>query len=369
MLFSILLPVIIITLTLAYFNRIIVNILLKKKYGSNFIRLLVGTDTIWALEEDTARSIINVITTIQVDSKADESSNGILLNKLKETIRLKFFTGKCPYPKMFYKRSFEKGYYFWEKHENICIDDYVRPMNLDEKLEMNNENLHKFVSANANTKLPFDNTASWEILISDRPMVNSEDEQPNIEIYPLLFRIHHSLGDGVVLMKLLLKTIADEDLDVRAEKKRSVTTVSVMKYIKEKFSLKKIHAISLTRGLRKCFYNIMTKIMLLMMAPASLISQVLRPPDNNTLHGPALSGNKVCAWVSEGLTEESLLVKIKRAKSRIPGVTFSDIFLMALSASYHNYFTQVTFNSKYDVYESNKILCTSHHKKHSINRE
>lgn len=350
MIFSILLPVILLTLTLAYFNRIIVNILLKKKYGSNFIQLLVGTDTIWALEEDNARSIINVVTTIEVDTQLNDSSNDNLLNKLKETIRQKFFTGKCPYPKMFYKRSFEKGYYFWEKHENLCIDDYVRPMNLNENLEMNNENLHKFVSENANTKLPFNNTASWEVYISDRPMVKSEDEQPNIEIYPLLFRIHHSLGDGVVLMKLLLKTIADEDLDVKAEKKRSVTTVSVMKFVTEKFSLKKIHGISLIRGFRKCFYNILTKIMLLIMAPASLMSQVLRPPDNNTLHGPALSGNKVCAWVSDELTEESLLVRIKRVKSRIPGVTFSDIFLTALSASYHNYFTQVTLNSKYEVY-------------------
>lgn len=335
-------PVILLTLTLAYFNRIIVKILLKKKYGSNFIRLLVGTDTIWALEEDSARSIINVITTIEVNTKLNDSSNGKLLNKLKETIRQKFFTGKCPYPKMFYKRSFEKGYYFWEKHENLCIDDYVRPMNLNEKHEINNESLRKFVSENANTKLPFDNTASWEILISERPMVKSKDEQPNIEIYPLLFRIHHSLGDGVVLMKLLLKTIADEDLDVKAVKKRSLTTESILKYITEKFSFKKIHGIPLTIGLRKCFHNTLTKIMLLIMAPASLMSQILRPPDTNTLHGPALSGNKVCAWLSDGLVEESLLVKIKRVKSRIPGMSFSDIFLTALSASYHNYFTQVT---------------------------
>ena len=94
------------------------------------------------------------------------------------------------------------------------------------------ETLKNIIGELSNTTLPKDNTACWEILVGSQPIQKSATlpsenlykKESNFPApaerslqYPVLFRIHHSLGDGVALMQLLISVLNDISSPSRLE--------------------------------------------------------------------------------------------------------------------------------------------------------
>jgi hypothetical protein len=125
----------------------------------------------------------------------------------------------------------------------------------------------------------------------------------------VLFRCHHSLGDGVALLRLLLETIADKDAPL-IQKWRKYSTVkgllsdndSDLLEFQEKFALSQTW-LERTRDIfiRLNYENVAAlgqKVYqlcsILYLAPSVLIYQgALKAFDENPIHGPELCGKKV----------------------------------------------------------------------------
>lgn len=284
-------------------------------------------DSVWAIEDDNALSVINVI------SAVDNPKNRNIIENLRSTVTSKLLGPNSICPKMMYIRSFHLGYYFWSKNQNIDINDYIRPIEFDDDEGdfVTEDELQIYVSEISNTKLPYDNGACWEILVSNKPLEDTNT-------YPVLFRIHHSLGDGVALLKLLLNTIGCDKPRPREYSRcdKCETFFKALSYFMDLFTFKNSFEF-LYHGI----LYVINLIVMMVMIPQSLLNQVLRPPDSNILHGSPLTGNKIVTWVCED-KKSRILRKIKNLKKRIPGTTFSELILTSLSASCNNYFSNVS---------------------------
>lgn len=166
--------------------------------------------------------------------------------------------------------------------------------------------------------------------------------------------MHHSLGDGIALLRFVLDTIADKksstvDLWQKGQKiimSRKMMTILRHKdevYIPEASSgsrrnslLVQINLPSIKEKLSKC----LSFIRMIYQCPLVLNEQLLlRAVDKNSLHhakNAELSEEKFINWYTE--PEVSLFHKIKSIKATLPGVRFSDVLLTALSASLHRHF-------------------------------
>lgn len=99
---------------------------LQKKYSKTFCGFLDGADALWALEDESARSVINIMVLIEIDPKnANDGPNNVLLT-LRKRLSSRFLGEYKPFPKLFYRRCQEYGYSFWTNDLNCSIEDYIR---------------------------------------------------------------------------------------------------------------------------------------------------------------------------------------------------------------------------------------------------
>lgn len=89
-----------------------------------------GSDAVWALEDDFAKSVINIMALVEIDEqcKHSEMDNGPvnILLALRKRLSLRFLNDYKPFPKLFYKRCKEHGYSFWTNENECTIEDYIR---------------------------------------------------------------------------------------------------------------------------------------------------------------------------------------------------------------------------------------------------
>lgn len=188
-----------------------------------------------------------------------------------------------------------------------------------------------------NMPLLCEHSASWEILVSKRYVMeytsDSDGEKiaqvPVITHMPIrkcysgrllfnvysftqiLFRIHHSLGDGVALLRLFLETIADREqpkkdlwshcVRVRQELKKYLDlNMNIAKFetktpIRKSLTSFDINEFrKLSHRLRKSIETLVQKLRIFVSSPASIVNQALfKKIDVNCLHRDKLSGEKV----------------------------------------------------------------------------
>lgn len=217
----ILAPVTVISLVLLSIYRFFVDLKLRAEYKERFAGLLNGEDSVWAIEEPTALSVINVLVILEKDPR---HSNIGFLQAFRSMIKERIT--ESPYEKLLYKRRKKYGYFFWEKSEEIDLEKRIRWLEYERTScdgtcdNIYNGHLKRILRNVCNQPLPEDHTASWEILIgkncpraSYHYLRRMEERVKHNKIkIPILFRIHHSLADGTALLKLFLDIIADRHI-------------------------------------------------------------------------------------------------------------------------------------------------------------
>lgn len=219
-------PFIVITLILLYIYRRSVEIVLRIQLRNKFAGLLKGTDCVWAIEDAISLSVINILMILE---KTAQNSNAIFLEDFRNLVndRIVSKAAGTTLEKLFYLRSRKFGYYFWERSEAVDLKDRIRWLecvnaNCNGSCEdISSESFRKTLENVCNRPLPDDHRAAWEILVGRHcPKSRSHVEEGRLSPESfnidnrkilMLFRVHHSLGDGVALLGLLLKTIAEED--------------------------------------------------------------------------------------------------------------------------------------------------------------
>lgn len=220
-------PLIVIALIILYVYRCSVEFVLRIQLRNKFAGLLKGTDCVWAVEDAVSLSVINILMILE---KTARNSNTIFLEDFRNLIndRIVSKAAGTTLEKLFYLRSRKFGYYFWKRSEEVDLKDRIRWLkcvdaNCDGSCEnISGESFRKTLENVCNKPLPDDHRAAWEILIGKRcPKSKSHVEEGRLSPeeclntdsrkIPILFRVHHSLSDGVALLDLLVKTIAKED--------------------------------------------------------------------------------------------------------------------------------------------------------------
>ncbi|KYN27070.1 PREDICTED: uncharacterized protein LOC108757728 [Trachymyrmex cornetzi] len=244
-------PFIAITLILLYIYRHFIEIVLKIQLRNKFAGLLKGTDCVWAVEDAVSLSVINILMILE---KVARNSNKIFLEDFRNLIndRIVLKAADTTIEKLFYLRSQRFGYYFWERSEKVDLKDRIRWLecmnaNCDGSCEdISGELFRKTLENVCNKPLPDNHRAAWEILVGKRcPKSRSNLEEGRLSPekcfdtdtrkIPMLFRVHHSLGDGVALLGLLLKTITEEteSKETRVKIKNIVSSGETGKRFKE----------------------------------------------------------------------------------------------------------------------------------------
>lgn len=204
----------------------------------------------------------------------------------------------------------------------------------------------------------------------------------------VLFRIHHSLGDGIALLRLFSETIADreppsKDLWAYCSRERQQlkqfldfdihpdiiqSKISVWKFIKTLLNCKPKRQ---WHRFETFIHRWLQAVVIIVTLPASIVRQsLLRRIDVNALHKPKLNGEKVSCiplvnpvqckttdfnkrhenytkivlrfqivcWRFENHDDFNLIDTMKSIKRNHEGLRFSDVLLSALSSSFQRYF-------------------------------
>ncbi|XP_070507604.1 O-acyltransferase WSD-like [Chironomus tepperi] len=288
------------------------------KNNKSFKGFLVGEDSFWVCEDDHAKSVINVLAFVNCGSDVSDKMHEKLLTSIRDRIHSKLMLPNT-FPKMFYrKKRDESGYYYWTDENYLTINDYVRFMNNSQDMFMTDDDFKDQMSSICNQSLPANHSALWECLIS-RQAIQYDD---GIK-YPVIFRVHHSVGDGVALLRLFLEALADkEDVNIEGN--------PVLMQTDNSFSMK--------------FMRFLSNVVTIIKTPSVLCTQMQKQIDINRIHPSKLSGNKKINWIYESNNNNNdedstpLLTVVKLLKRKFPGSRFSNILLAALSKSLKDYF-------------------------------
>jgi hypothetical protein len=272
------------------FYRQIIRLILKIKYQNVFFGLLEEGDVIWAVE-DISKSIINSVVVVEFDKNVQTFAKTIT-NIVNEECFQKESKVSCVRKKFL-------GYSFLLKNQ-YSVDECVKIINVDGRIDTSF--LEKYISECCKTDMPKDNSALCQILIFDNTIEWSNKKNQ----FVILFRIHHSLGDGFSLITLLLHHLVDT-------RQKPETHVDLWTRSQPK---------------KKWFTYLWT----VLFGPSVVVlHHLFRPVDKNYLHRRKLCGEKIIAWAAE--KEEKLVPLVKMIKNKSPGTRFSDVVLAAVSAS------------------------------------
>lgn len=300
--------------------KFLTNLYLKIRYGSFYGGMLSAGDAIWAIE-DVSKTIINTLVFVEEDNVDVET----FVRATRNEIFRKFCQHLNDFPKLGCVRRRCMGYSYLVKNQ-IDVTQCVSIFNVRSNKEiLLREDIDTILSAYCNRQLPNENSALWEIIIFSKPVEWTEKKNKFVG----LFRFSHTVGDGLALASVLSIIFGNRK------------TV-ILDHFKHKWG----HASAgrENEAKHKLFINKLKNVLYMadamLMIPSVILHQsFFRKSDNNTLHGPLLSGEKILVYSIE---EKTRLVSIvKSMKNRIKNISFSDIVLTAISKSLHSHFSKV----------------------------
>jgi hypothetical protein len=174
---------------------------------------------------------------------------------------------------MFYRfvRSAE-GYFYWTDENSLTINDYVRYLDYTSENESTEKEFSRRLSVICNSSLPANNSALWECLIG-KQMIKGNDGELKL---PVVFRVHHSVGDGVALLRLFLEALADkEELAIVDNPLLNQNKIETFNEI---------------------FMRFVVNVITILKSPSVLCTQMLKEIDLNRIHPTKLSGVKVMSF-------------------------------------------------------------------------
>lgn len=301
------LPLVLVFLILASVYKVLCLVIIKSK-DEYFVEFLDSFDVFWSLEDDTSKSIINVLGIIESDSPL------VIANSMKEKLQAIYHSDETK--KIFYRRCEELGFYYWRKHTLVDMDQYVEVIEIPDKHHLEVVDLENLMGDVEKQALPYEDEGLFKILITKQRVGYCLKERGD---YGIIFRIHHSVGDGVALIEFLCQSFAD---------KSDCCQVNMFSF-PNRYSK------------RDSPRNLIDMMWKLCDIPVSFVDGIIRKPDNNALHGPELLGTKVFKWTQ---SNEDLLTMVKEIKDNVENLKFTDVLLKALSKGLRNFYTQVVFN-------------------------
>ncbi|OWR46105.1 hypothetical protein KGM_213575 [Danaus plexippus plexippus] len=293
-------PMVVLLILLSCGYKCICYVIIKKK-DKHFAGFLDSFDVFWSLEDDATKSVITTLGVVECESTLQ------LVDCVTE--KLHYIIGDPEAQKLFYRRSEDYGFFYWRKCCYVDVNQYVRVINVSNKTKLNVSDVEKVLTEVSYQPLPFNDEGLFQILVVNQTLdIENKENQ-----YALIFRVHHSLGDGVALIEFLCKTLADGKDE------------SIMFCMPERCPGKSDKSPEYLLEMMSALYEMFS----------CFIDGILRYPDVSCLHGPTLIGRKVYKWIE---TDAKLFEMVMEIKAKYADVKFSDILATALSCGLRDYF-------------------------------
>ncbi|XP_041987277.1 uncharacterized protein LOC121739031 [Aricia agestis] len=329
---SLSLPWVILFFCVAIFYKGICSLVIRLK-DHHFVSFLDSFDVFWSLEDDASKSVINILGIIEADSAE------ILIEHVKD--KLQGIVTNAEIEKIFYRRNEDYGFYYWRRSPYVDLDQYVRLVSVCNHKELSVEDLEEVMSELSYESLPFNDEGLFQILVTSNRINNSDNNEKGD--YGIIFRIHHSVGDGVALVQFLCQVLADE--------KKNEPTLLCMP---ETYKLRSVMSVT----------DMLEMLLKLCEIPICFIDGILRDPDISSLHGQKLLGKKVYKWIE---TQENLFDMIKEIKVAGKSFNFSDILVTALSHGLKRFFLKEEMDSIIPIPDNVAVILPIRFKKIDYN--
>jgi diacylglycerol O-acyltransferase len=259
----------------------------KKKHGAD-IMVAPGNDAIWLQNSDTNRAIINTVFSLKGQPDLVGGSKLVMERMIQ---RKDPDDSRQPlFPKLTKYCTSILGIVAWVEEQEFKIEEhiYMHDTRARNKAELQ-EQVGRLCSRGMRDK-----RSPWEVIVFE-PMDNSD-------VHVCVFRVHHSIGDGISLVKAFVSCLVDDPPAQQTSQRFGAKGSIVLKIAK-----------SVLEG------------------PGIVLQRLLQPADASILHGPELSGTKIVAW-----TKQIDLELIKRIKNAT-GTTVNDVLLSCLARAYGQY--------------------------------
>ncbi|XP_058054924.1 uncharacterized protein LOC131206402 [Anopheles bellator] len=299
------LPVLFIILIMLQVHRQIVTALLALQNGASFRGLLEGTDVVWAVQEHSSKAMSNVLLLFDMSTAANPSNEIIRVFRERFTNRLH----SNVYEKLFWHRRLRWGYYFWTLRNDISMQNYVHQLDTVPFVNtLSRMQLCQLIGPISSRECR--EGTSWELLIGTQPVIYQSNATP---LYPVVFRYHHSIADGVAIFRLFHDDFLDDAKAVHAWDPEHANQI----FAKPSVSWNQLKQIALT-------------------GPKFIINELFFKRERNPFYGQHPSGNKLTCWLREEPNRKgapNLICTIKKVKRLLEGSSFTDVFLTALAMS------------------------------------
>ena len=310
--------------------RFLLHYYLKWKHGKRFNGLLNGPDVLWAFE-DKSNGLVNGLMII---NSADDGET--FYNKMKQRIEETLFK----YKKFKCLRQTYLGYYYLLEDSVDNEDILCKMMRVDGSEVLNEDQFRTLLTKYSNATLPKDNRATCEIVIGTQGVrwrTNTCDNHGTQ--YPVLYRLHHIIGDGVTIQGLILKKLVDKIPETTSQKLLEVKPKSKI-YCKAKTIDKYFCHVkpNIIKWCRMC-----TDLLRIQCHHFALFKKEEKTP----IHGAKLTGEKYFVWLVEDTSYHVQLIKDMKKKTRDVG--FTEFLMTAIARSFYQYLKTVSKFSEFQV--------------------
>ena len=230
-------------------------------YCENKFELLDPCDVAWAGETHAQCNNFTSLYVLQGQCNLDD-----IRRRIQTQLVEKIVDGKRIYKRLEYRVVRKFGFYCWERYDDFKVEKHVRRISGTKK-EFSEDELFGAMSSIADVPIASDKP-QWEILVVPKFIYNGSSMQGQ-NFYAVIFRVHHSIMDGVSAGHALKYALADEPV---------------------KFSVDPLKAPSISSAIKLLLY-----VKALILGPMLLLN-AMNVREVNGFHNKVVTGPKTFGW-------------------------------------------------------------------------
>ncbi|XP_017772697.1 PREDICTED: uncharacterized protein LOC108559842 [Nicrophorus vespilloides] len=269
--------------------KYLISFILYMKYDKKYRYIMPGIDSFCNREY---RCLINSVLFVEYKKSPSE-----LLEDLRERIN-NVLHGT--HEKISFTRHRFMGLDFYLKRD-FNVEELVRPMIKGECTQLSSSAFAEIISIEDKLVMPGNDMGMFEVSVGQQPM--AEDVYNSSNVYPILFRMHHSLCDGISFINAFYTTFIDNELP------------AIEKSMKDKIIENMIDLKLATQT-------------------TTIKNNMFSLRDHNSLRGYNLLEDKHFVWTTKLNSE--ILLKVKKIR-KYYGTSFASTITACLTSSLHEH--------------------------------
>ncbi|KAF5284053.1 hypothetical protein FQR65_LT13599 [Abscondita terminalis] len=195
------LPIVVIFIVMFWMYRKIIGLILRIKVGNDFYTMVKDFDVMHGID-DPKLSIVYIFLKL----KCDKNDGNNLVQILKNSIHKNHEQYQNVFQHFYCTLEKWMGYLYYKKNQ-ITVDDFVLKLPVNPNVEeLDHQQLMNLFIDCYDIPLPLNGTMLWDMLVGTQLV---KDDVGSEKFYPVLFRVHHIMGDATALIEFLIRTLAD----------------------------------------------------------------------------------------------------------------------------------------------------------------